>query len=94
MQEFHLRIAGQLHHGAIHLIAAQQRNTLCPLLFGFAHRYPHVGVDKVRVLHACGNIFRQGYVTAVLLRQRFALCDQARFWPAFLWCHQTQIETG
>ena len=63
VEEFHLRIAGQRHHLAIYLIPAQQRDTLRPLLFGFAHRYPDVGIDKVRALHARRNIF--GHVCSI-----------------------------
>ena len=94
VEEFHLRIAGQRHHLAIYLIPAQQRDTLRPLLFGFAHRYPDVGIDKVRALHARRNIFGQRNIAAVFLRQRPALLDQLLFRPAGGWRDQTQIQPG
>ena len=94
VQELHVRVAGERHHLRVHLIPAQQRNPLRPLLFGFAHRHPHIGIDKVRALHARRHVFRQRDFPTVLFRQRAALCHQALFRPAGFRGHQAQIQPG
>ena len=63
VEELNLRITGQGHHFAIHLIVTQQGNTLRPFLFGLTHRYPDIGIDKVCAFNPRGDIFRQGDFT-------------------------------
>ncbi len=94
MEELNLRITGQGHHFAIHLIVTQQGNTLRPFLFGLTHRYPDIGIDKVCAFNPRGDIFRQGDFTPVFLCQSTAFGDQRSFRPACLWCDQTQVQTG
>ncbi|MOA12975.1 hypothetical protein D3C78_1330010 [compost metagenome] len=91
VQEFDVRVTGQFHHRHIDLIRLQQRDTLLPGFFRLAHRYPHVGIQKVRVLHPFGNVFGQGDLGAGLFCQCLALCHQLRLWPAGLRRHQSQV---
>ena len=94
VEELNLRITGQGHHFAIHLIVTQQCNPFRPFLFCFPHRHPHIGIDKVSTFNSLRDIFCQRNIPTILLCQGAAFRNQRSFRPACLRRDQTQIQTG
>ena len=92
VQEFHVRVAGQRQHLAVNLIGPQQRDTLRPLLFGFAHRHPDIGIDEIRAFYACGDILGERDPPAGLFRHCLAFGYKLGGRPAALRRDQTQIQ--
>src|SRR6516165_8020340 len=60
VHEFDGRVAGGGHEGGVDLVGGEDLDPVGPDVFGFAHGYPHVGVDEVGAGDGLGGVVGDG----------------------------------
>ena len=91
VHEFHIGIAGRIDDLLVNLIRRHQADAFCPRLFGFPHRNPDIGVEKVHVVNTFLNILCERNARARHAGDFTAFGNQRLVRPEGFRCDQTNI---
>ena len=91
VHELGARGAAGLHHFGVDLIRQQQLDAVGPGFHRLAHRYPHVGVDKVDALDRFFRVFGEGDARAAFGSEGLALLNQLFQWPQGFRCGYAHV---
>ncbi len=91
VHELAVRVAGHFHHLFVDLVRHEEVDALFPDLGGFAHGYPHVGVEEVAAFNALLHVVGDGDFGAGFFGDLLAGVDEFLVGLQFFRSHDTDI---